>query len=1104
MSQPDTARTVLLVEDEAVVALAQAAVLKRNGYSVITAFSGAEAVAAALRDAELDLVLMDIDLGDGMDGTEAARRILAARSIPVVFLTSHTEQEYVERAAAVSNYGYVVKHTGEFVLIQSIEMALRLFEAKASVETREHALAERFKELTCLYNVEALATETDLSVQEMLDGTSTVLVQAMQFPDLCRVTITLPGAQAGPSEDDGSDQHINAPIEAAGEEVGRVSVTYQREAERGGRPGFLSEEADLVAAVASRLGRWFEDRENAERVRFQAQLLNAVRDAVMATDTEGTLLYWNGAAETLYGWKAEEVLARNVSQVTVPETSQAEATSIMQSVAAGHTWSGEFTAQKKNGSRLPVRMTDSPIYSSEGDLVGIVGVSYDLTETRQLSEQIARREQRWRGVFDQANVGIFVADSHQNLVDANPAASRILGYSREEIVSLHADDVVHPDDLTATSIDAQADQDFAEGTSFQRERRLRHKDGTYRTVLRTIRRLDEPSDHAGYVVMFADITDRKQTERALRESEEKYRLLAENSLDLIYALDSQLRPTYLSPSIDEMIGRDASRLLDNSVFDLVHPDDVDRVRAEVADAVDSRILQGAVEFRMKTSDGRTIWVENRARFSYDEDGTLLRVVGSVRDITERVEARTALDREQAFLSAVFDSIEEAIVICDKNGTIARFNESARRLHGLPEVPVPSKQWADHYDLYRADGTTPLPTEEIPLYRALQGERVLNEEIIVRAPGREPRTMDCSGRAITDPAGNTTGAVVAMHDVTNLKRVERELRKQSAAFDLLARESSDAIVQVDRNLHATYVSPSAERVIGYARKDLAERNVMDVVHPEDRARLEAEFAAAVQSRSPSLSTEYRIRTKSGEIRWVETRARIVYDENGQFDGGVYRQTDITDRVVAEQEVRELLQQKETILKEVHHRLKNNMNTLRALLTLQARSTASKEVADALTDAERRVQSMAVLYDKLYQTGNVSSMPLDTYLSSLVDEVVSLFPNRSLVTVEKRIDSAELDTKTLSTLGTILNEVLTNAMKYAFPDRREGTLRVSAERADGSLTLTVEDNGVGLPADLTSESQPCHGLTLVRLLVQQLSGTMDLESDGGTRFVIKIDT
>jgi PAS domain S-box-containing protein len=734
MSHPNTARTVLLTEDEPIVALAQQKILERNGYRVVTARDGEEALTAVRREAALDLVLMDINLGHGIDGIEAARQILLIRNVPVVFLTAHTEKEYVDKAKAISTYGYVAKEAGELALLEGMEMALRLFEADAA------------------------------------------------------------------------------------------------------------------------------------------------------------------------------------------------------------------------------------------------------------------------------------------------------------------------------------------------------------------------------------FSERKQAELVLQEREEKYRLLAENSLDVIYALDSQMRPTYLSPSVEEILGYEPSELGKTSVFDLVHPDDFRRVRKVVEEAIRTGTPRGTAQFRMTTKDGGSVWVENRARFVYDEDDKLLRIVGSVRDIGDRVAARIALEREQAFLSAVFDSIEEAIIISDENGRIARFNNSARRLHGLPGAPVPPEDWASYYDLYRADGTTPLPTEEIPLYRALQGEHVVNQQIVVHAPHQEPRTMDCSGRTITNRAGEKRGAVVAMHDITESKRVERELRKQAATFDLLAGNSSDAIVQVDRNLHATYVSPSAVEVIGYTEADFAERSVLEVVHPEDRPRVEAELAAAVDAASPSFSADYRVRTKAGDVRWVETRARILYDEKGNFDGGVYRQTDITDRVTADQEIRGLLREKETILREVHHRIKNNMNTLRALLALQAQSAPTEETAGSLTDAERRVQSMAVLYDKLYQTGSVSSLSIDAYLGSLVEEVVSLFPNRSKVTLETEIEPAQCDTKTLSTLGTIVNELLTNAMKYAFPDGREGTLRVSGRIDDGTLTLTVADDGVGLPGDGDADSlydaESSHGLSLVRLLVRQLKGTIRIESDGGTRFVLEV--
>jgi CheY-like chemotaxis protein len=149
-----TVKTILLVEDEVLIAMAQELTIKRFGYNAVSAYSGEEAVKAACENQEIALILMDIDLGRGIDGTEAARRILRKRNIPVVFLTSHSEREMVEKVRGITRYGYVIKNSGDFVLQSSIEMALELYRANEETHQNELLLSqkvealERFKNLT--------------------------------------------------------------------------------------------------------------------------------------------------------------------------------------------------------------------------------------------------------------------------------------------------------------------------------------------------------------------------------------------------------------------------------------------------------------------------------------------------------------------------------------------------------------------------------------------------------------------------------------------------------------------------------------------------------------------------------------------------------------------------------------------------------------------------------------------------------------------------------------------------------------------------------------------------------------------------------------------
>lgn len=211
----------------------------------------------------------------------------------------------------------------------------------------------------------------------------------------------------------------------------------------------------------------------------------------------------------------------------------------------------------------------------------------------------------------------------------------------------------------------------------------------------------------------------------------------------------------------------------------------------------------------------------------------------------------------------------------------------------------------------------------------------------------------------------------------------------------------------------------------------------------------------------------------------------------------------ERKRAEEKVRDLLAEKELILKEVHHRIKNNMNTISSLLFLQASKLTNPEAAAALKDSQARVQSMMVLYDKLYLARSFMEISFKDYLSNLVTEIVANFANRDMVKVETDIEDFIINTKVLSSLGIIVNEIITNAMKYAFSGRNEGLLSVSASIKDKHVTLIIEDNGVGIPEAVNIEISTGFGLELVNMLTKQLRGSIKIERQKGSMFILEFE-
>ena len=179
----------------------------------------------------------------------------------------------------------------------------------------------------------------------------------------------------------------------------------------------------------------------------------------------------------------------------------------------------------------------------------------------------------------------------------------------------------------------------------------------------------------------------------------------------------------------------------------------------------------------------------------------------------------------------------------------------------------------------------------------------------------------------------------------------------------------------------------------------------------------------------------------------------------------------------------------------------MSTTISLLSLQSNRLKNTEAAEALKDAGKRILSMQILYDKLYRSAGFMEISIKGYLEPLIKEITSLFPNRGMVKIETQIEDFKLAAAVLSPLGMLINELITNAMKYAFIDRNDGLIKVSASIRDRGVRLMISDNGCGMPENLDFENSSGFGLGLVGMLVKQLDGTIRMEREKGTNIILE---
>jgi len=327
---------------------------------------------------------------------------------------------------------------------------------------------------------------------------------------------------------------------------------------------------------------------------------------------------------------------------------------------------------------------------------------------------------------------------------------------------------------------------------------------------------------------------------------------------------------------------------------------------------------------------------------------------------------------------------------------------------------------------------------------------------------------------------------------------------SLASSQIVAHVNEMLILCDSRAHIMETNERFLAITGIAApedKSGARSRLADILHEEGLAELVETLLTGSRDHG---TMEAALLTGAGVDVPVRIHASSLRDSAGEVEGIIIVAEDL--RAIKELERLNdrnavLLEEKRILLAEVHHRIKNNMGTIRALLNLQLDATSDPVARAAIADAESRVISMAVLYDKLYRSTVHSSLVCDTYLSPLIDEVMANFPEASRVLVTKSIGNFELPSDSLLPLGIIVNELLTNAMKYAFAGRESGCLTITADSLDGLIRVSVSDDGAGMPESFDIETSSGFGLTMIRGLADQIGGTLRIERGEGARFVLE---
>ena len=480
-----------------------------------------------------------------------------------------------------------------------------------------------------------------------------------------------------------------------------------------------------------------------------------------------------------------------------------------------------------------------------------------------------------------------------------------------------------------------------------------------------------------------------------------------------------------------------------------------------------------------------------AKANVDSGNPVLnKLAQGINQLGDKIESST-IGKE--YVDNILRSMVGLVIVIDLRGSIQMVNDEVIRKLGYSEEELVGK----HIGMIIEE------LEDGSFKKRNEAKFQLKKEYRVVCHLKNGETIPIAFAAAPMPRhpGKPPSLVCLAHDLSEIKDAEQKLQQSEYLYRNLMQETPDGVLYVNRDRKIEYVNPSFCKLTGYNEEELIGADPIPLlVYPHDVPAMERREEERLQGAAESY--ELAIRRKDGERVWFRINATMLRDERGEAIGSMGINTDITEQKKSEAKLRDSLREKEILIKEVHHRVKNNLQIISSLLNLQRNTVENKLANEILKESQNRIKSMSVIHEKLYQSENLASIDFAGYVEQIVDQLLYSYGlENGPIEVSLAVKDVYLGVDLAVPCGLVLNELVSNALKYAFDDTQSGTLSVSfGERLDGMFELVVKDNGKGLPVDFDWINAPSLGLQLVITLVEQLEGDIQLSIDDGTEFTI----
>ena len=818
----------------------------------------------------------------------------------------------------------------------------------------------------------------------------------------------------------------------------------------------------------------------------------------------------NQAAIKKYGYSEKEFFLMTASDIRPPEDKKKfiEYYASLNDSNRLSAFQGTWKHTKKDGEIIFVEITSSAIIY-EGKEAVAVAIS-DVTNSETAKRELIESEERFRLLAESSLEGIVLSEN-KIIIDANEQFVKMFGYVKNsEFIGKRLETLVHPKDLEIVR------EKIMETNPEPYELTCIKNDGT-NIIVKSKGRLIPYGNRTIRISVLSDITDQKENEKNLKQSEERYRHLFENNLAAVFRSEVDGGLVELNQAFAYVFGytsvEELKKAKAQNLYFSLH--DRERYLSELKKQGFVKNLQ----LRMKKRDGSEIWIMENVQLVKDSKTGKEFIEGTLIDITETKRMQQSLQEREENYKSLIEHMPDGILIHDEKGEtlfanpaalsmigISSLNEVAEKnLFGyvLPEYheKIRGRKDATHQGidtpfmeikLRRIDGTVievEIKTNRINYHGRKAVEVVLHDSSLQRQLEREQMRYQ-----LEEESNRELKREIAAHI-----RTRQRLNANQKYIRLLIDSSLDMIYASDQNGNITEFNTAAQKTFGYSPDEVM-GNHFSVLFSDKGY---AEKIAQLIFEDGNYMGEAEQQKKDGITFPAYISASLLKNEKGEIIGAMSISRDITRIKEAEEQLKKSVHEKEILLKEIHHRVKNNMQVISSILKLQSAYVKDEKTVELLNECRNRISSMAFIHASLYMTKDFTNINFADYVSNIASNLQqSYMSSDKKILLHTDVPKVNLHIDDAIPCGLIINELLSNSFKYAFVNKKRGTVGVSVKVKKENIILAIWDDGAGFPKTVDYKNTESLGLQLVISLSEQIGGKIKMESakDKGTQYII----